>query len=153
MHEAKEVFGQSELRVVKRRIAALTFTIVVVTAALTGCAPVLNPETGQPMGTNTTNTASVVRPGTVVQSSATKVRKTSSVAWWLSSGLISPGTTPGERILVQITGGPKMSVLQAGTTPVFTPGEQVVVIQKGSVYHVEPATGQYAPAPTTTNSN
>ena len=128
--------------IMNRKIAALTATIAVVTAALTGCAPVLNPETGQPMGTNTTNTASVVRPGTVIRASATKVRKASSIAWWLSSGLISPGTTPGERILVQVTGGPKMSVSQAGTTPVFTPGEQVVVIQKGQIYHVEPAAGK-----------
>lgn len=131
----------------KRKIAALTATIAVVAAALTGCAPVLNPETGQPMDNSTTNTASVARPGVVVQSSAVKVPKTGGVAWWLSSGLIPSGTTPGERIVVQVTGGPQITVSQPGTSPVFTPGERVMVIHNANGYRVEPITGKDAPAP------
>ncbi|CDQ12078.1 exported protein of unknown function [Acidithiobacillus ferrivorans] len=134
----------------KRKIAALA----IVTATLTGCAPLLNPVTGLPVDNSTTNTASVVRPGIVVRSTAIKVvRKTCGIACQFSGGLISAGTTPGERIVVQVTGGPQIAVSQAGTNPVFTPGERVVVVHNGIGYRVKPATGKYALAPTPTHGN
>jgi hypothetical protein len=123
---------------------ALTAAIIVATVALTGCAPLLNPDTGQPVGNSATNTSSVIRPGVVVRSSATKVRTTCGIGCQFSAGLIPFNTTPGQRILVRIIGGPLISVSQKGSNPAFTPGERVEVIHSARGYHVVSGTGKYA---------
>lgn len=116
--------------------------ILLATAALSGCAtPGSLPGFGsdQPK-----STVSVVTPGVVVQATPTRVAKPSNDFSQITGGLIPAGKVSGEDVIVQITGGPLLSIPQAGAV-VFTPGENVEVIHN-------PANGKYRIVPLSANA-
>lgn len=117
---------------------------VLTTLALTGCA---TPGGGLPGFGNDQSkpNASVVNPGVVVQATPAKVAKSSnSFSSQLTAGLLPADKVPGEDVIVQITGGPLLSIPQAGSVA-FTTGERVEVIHC-------PATGRYRIVPLAANA-
>lgn len=95
------------------RKITVTAAVILGTIALSGCAPSLSGfGSDQPKPQ-----ASIVTPGVVVQATPAKVTKQQSsndFASQITGGLIPAGKVPGEDVIVQITGGPLLSIPQPG---------------------------------------
>lgn len=143
--QLRAVYSQDAKAKRNFRVVTSVAAAVLTAALLSGCAtpgglPGFGNDQPKP-------NASVVTPGVVVQATPAKVAKSSNDFSQITGGLIPAGKVPGEDVIVQITGGPLLSIPQAGAV-VFTPGENVEVIHSpaNGRYRIVPLTGNAAPA-------